>query len=78
MDELRRSGTHYEVPRGVYHQTLVPYEKSAITLVLLTDHGSEAPKVLGSKLAERYPYDRISFDHHRFWSAIREAMDYHR
>ena len=75
VDELRRSGSRYEVPRGVYHQTLVPGDQSAVTLVLLTDHSSEAPKVLGSKLAERYPYDRVPFDRERFWSAIKEALE---
>lgn len=76
VDEFRRSGNHYEVPRGVYHQTLVPHEQSAATLVLLTDHGSDTPKVLGSKLAERYPYDRIPFDRHQFWDGIRDAMEH--
>lgn len=75
VDELRRAGSRYEVPRGVYHQTLVPREQSAVTLVLLTDHSSDAPKVLGSKLAERYPYDRISFDRERFWDAIKKALE---
>ena len=75
VDELRRSGNYYEVPRGVYHQSFVPYEQSAVTLVLLTDHNSETPKVLGSKLEERYPYDRISFDRKLFWEAIKEALE---
>lgn len=75
VDELRRSGSRYEVSRGVYHQTFVPHEQSAVTLVLLTDHSFDAPKVLGSKLAERYPYDRISFDRERFWDAIKAALE---
>lgn len=75
VDELRRSGSRYEVPRGVYHQTLVPHEQSAVTLVLLTDHSSDAPKVLGSKLAERYPYDRISFDRERFWALSKRLWE---
>lgn len=75
VDELRLPGSRYEVPRGVYHQTLVPHEQSAVTLVLLTDHGSDAPKVLGTKLAERYPYDRVSFDRERFWDAINNALE---
>ena len=75
VDKLRRSGSRYEVPRGVYHQTLVPHEQSAVTLVLLSDHSSDAPKVLGTRLAERYPYDRVSFDRERFWDAINEALE---
>lgn len=75
VDELRLAGNCYEVPRGVYHQTLVPHEQYAVTLVLLTDLSSDAPKVLGSKLAERYPYDRISFDRERFWDVIKEALE---
>jgi len=76
IDELRRSGNHYEVPRGVYHQTLVPIEQTAITLVLLTDHDSDTPKVLGSKLAERYPYNRVPFDRYEFWGKIRDSLEY--
>lgn len=75
VNKLRLAGNCYEVPPGVYHQTLVPHEQSAVTLVLLTEHSSDVPKVLGSKLAERYPYDRIAFDRERFWGVIKEALD---
>lgn len=77
IDKVRPTGSQYEVRRGIYHQTLVPHEDAAITLVLLTDHGSEAPKVLGSKSALTYPYDRISFDRSRFWGAVGEAVECH-
>jgi hypothetical protein len=77
VDQMRNAGHQYEVPRGVYHQTLVPQQHSAVTLVLLTDHSSEAPKVLGSKMAEKYPYDRISFDRHRFWGVVKAALECH-
>jgi len=76
-DEIRISGEQYKVPRGVFHQTEVPIDKSAVTLVVLTDHGVEAPMVLGAKQAEKYPYDRVPFDSNCFWNAIHEALTYH-
>lgn len=77
LDELRSAGDQYQVARGIYHQTQVPINQSAVTLVLLTNHGSDAPKVLGSALANRYPYDRIPFEANRFWGAVEEAMECH-
>lgn len=74
LDELRSAGDQYQVDRGIYHQTQVPASQSAVTLVLLTNHGSEAPKVLGSALESRYPYDRVPFDAHRFWNAVEKAI----
>lgn len=76
VDSIRISGTQYEVPRGVYHQTLVPFDQSALTVVLLTEHSSEPPKVLGANLQKRYPYDRIPFSSERFWSAVYEGLEY--
>lgn len=77
VDEIRTAGIQYEVRRGIYHQTLVAQEHSAVTLVLLTDHCSEAPRVLGSKAAAKYPYDRVPFHHGRFWGAVGEAVECH-
>ncbi len=76
-DELRDAGDQYEVPQGVFHQTQVPFDQAAVTLVLLTDHRAEPPKVLGTRQAEKYPYDRIEFSHRVFWRAVREAVEFH-
>lgn len=72
--EMRYAGQEYEVPRGVFHQTQVEYGQSAVTLVSLSQHGSEAPKVLGTEQAERYPYDRTAFDAELFWGEVRKAL----
>lgn len=77
VDEIRQAGTRYEVPRGIFHQSQVPHDKAAVTVVLLSDHGTDAPKVLGTKHADRYPYDRIEFDPETFWKAVREAVECH-
>jgi hypothetical protein len=77
IDEFREAGAQYEVPLGVFHQTKVPQDQAAVTLVLLTDIGTESPKVLGTKQAEKYPYDRIEFNPEVFWKAVREAVEFH-
>ena len=77
VDEVRHAGAEYEVPRGIFHQTQVPLNKSAVTIVLLSNHGSEAPKVLGTEQEKTYPYDRIPFDRTVFWNAVRGALKCH-
>jgi len=74
VDEIRNAGEQYEVPRGVFHQTHVPHDQATVTVVLLTDHVTDAPKVLGVKQAKKYPYDRVAFDAAVFWKAVREAV----
>lgn len=75
IDEIRSSGEQYQVPRGIFHQTQVPIDQSVVTLVMLTDQNSEAPKVLGDKQSEKYPYDRIPFDSVVFWSEVKKALN---
>ncbi|PLW83645.1 hypothetical protein CWI75_04660 [Kineobactrum sediminis] len=77
IDEIRDAGVKYEVPRGVFHQTKVPDDQTAVTLALLTDHGTEPPKVLGTKQGKKYPYDRIEYDPEVFWKVVREAVECH-
>lgn len=73
-DQLRKGGEQYWVEQGVFHQTQVPREKSAVTLVVLSDLKDEAPLVLGTPQEQRYPYERIAFDRQRFWRAVEEAV----
>lgn len=77
VDEMRHAGEQYEVSRGVFHQTQVAHNEAAVTVVLLSNYGSEAPKVLGTNQAERYPYDRSEFDPELFWKAVQEAVGCH-
>lgn len=77
VDEMRHAGQQYEVPRGVFHQTQVAHDQAAVTVVRLSNHGAEAPKVLGAEQAEKYPYNRIEFDPGLFWAAVREAVECH-
>ena len=75
INEIRAAGEQYEVQRGVFHQTQVSNDQAAVTIVLLSDHGTEAPMVLGSEQAEKYPYDRIEYDPALFWTAVRKAIN---
>jgi hypothetical protein len=78
LDEVenirREAGAVYVVERGRLHQTQVPMENSAVTIVHLNEHGSEAPKVLGSREADKYPYVRENFPKFDFWKVVEEAM----
>ena len=75
IDEIKFSGEQYQVPRDKFHQTEVPIFKSAVTLVILTDHSSDAPKVLGSDISEKYFYDRIPFDSTLGLNEVRKALN---
>lgn len=77
VDEIRHAGAKYEVPRGIFHQTQVPPDQAAVTVVSLSNHGPDTPKVLGTEQAEKYPYDRIQFEPNVFWNAVREAVECH-
>ena len=77
-DEVRYCGEQYQVPRGTFHQTHVPINEIAVTIVVLSDYSEEHPKVLGDyKLSKKYPYDRIPFDQIHFWNEVREALNLH-
>jgi len=67
-------GTQYRVERGVFHQSRVAYEDSAVTLVALSENSSEPPLVLGTTGDTRYPYDRTQYDPNTFWAAVRSAL----
>lgn len=77
IDEMRIAGQEYGVPRGVFHQTQVEHDQAAVTVVRLSNHGKDAPKVLGTERDEKYPYNRIEFDPALFWKAVREGVECH-
>jgi hypothetical protein len=64
----------YRVERGVFHQSRVLLNTCAVTLVALSEIGSDPPLVLGAMGEGRYPYDRIAFDPGTFWSAVKTAF----
>jgi hypothetical protein len=68
------SGIQYRVERGVFHQSRVALEDSAVTLVALSENTSSPPLVLGATGERRYPYDRTRFDPDTFWAAARTAL----
>lgn len=75
VNETRVAGEQYVVNRGIYHQTLVQKNECAVTVVVLSNFSEEAPKVLGTSAAVRYPYDRRPFDKYCFWGAVTRALE---
>lgn len=71
---VHSSGAQYRVERGVFHQSRVAFENSAVTLVALSENSSGPPLVLGTTGGSRYPYDRTRFDPDTFWAAVRTAL----
>jgi hypothetical protein len=74
VDEIRVAGSEYSVPQGTFHQTRVPEEESAVTIVLLSNHTNDPPEVIGTDEGNVYPYDRIPFAKNAFWQAVRSAL----
>lgn len=75
VNKVRAAGEQYVVNRGIYHQTLVQKDDCAVTVVVLSNFGGEAPRVLGMSAAVRYPYDRRPFDKDCFWGAVTRALE---
>jgi hypothetical protein len=72
--EQRKRRDTYVVEKGIFHQTFVPNDSTATTLVLLTQQSKEPPLVLGSHQDERYPYVRTPFPRDIFWDEIERAI----
>lgn len=72
--EIRSAGDQYRVERGVFHQSRVAFNASAVTLVAMSEFSDAPPLVLGKPGAMRYPYDRTPFCRDRFWYAVRDAL----
>lgn len=72
---IRSAGEQYSVERGVFHQSKVDFNSSAVTLVAISDFSNEPPLVLGRPGEIRYPYDRTPFDRDLFWSNVRDSIE---
>ncbi len=74
VDKFREVGEEYSVPMGAFHQTLVPIDEMAVTLVVLSNFGNADPLVLGAAAEKSYPYDRVQFNKLVFWNRVRDAI----
>lgn len=75
FEKERSVGEQYSVERGVFHETRVAFDESALTLVALSEFKENLhPLVVGSNKAESYPYDRTSFDREEFWSQVETSL----
>lgn len=74
VDELRCEGDSYVVDLNVFHQSVVPVDQSAVTLVALSNFTDSPPLVLGTPAKERYPYERTPFDKEFFWERVSMAV----
>lgn len=72
-DRIRSIGDEYAIPLGVFHETQVPLDEFAITLVALSNFADSAPLVLGEKEIGIHSYDREEFDRLEFWRRIEPA-----
>ena len=77
INTLRTSGEEYSVPLGVFHQTNVLINESAMSLVVLSNFADDKPHVLGSPGKDCYPYDRMEFDKSQFWDRVSEVINRH-
>lgn len=74
VDEIRHCGEQYYVERGVFHQTHVEFDKSALTIVALSDLSNDTPLVLGKYAEPSYPYDRVPFNRELFWAIVKDVL----
>ena len=74
VDRMHGVGEEYSVPAGVFHQTFVPMEDSAMTLVALSNFQETDPLVLGKSGDKSFPYDRLPFDKNVFWDYVAGAI----
>lgn len=74
INKTHKAGNQYRVERGMFHQSLVDFNESAVTFVALSEDAKEPPLVLGESAADRYPYDRAPFDSRVFWAAVKSAV----
>jgi hypothetical protein len=74
VDQYHVAGQEYLVPVGSFHQTMVPPDESALTLVVLSNFQDKAPLVLGQPGNQSYPYNRIAFDRGTFWRTVEHTI----
>ena len=74
VNQYHVAGEEYSIPVGSFHQTYVPEEESAVTLVALSNFQHTEPLVLGTPGDQSYPYIRTPFDNTRFWTCVDKAV----
>lgn len=74
VDEVRCAGEQYNVALDTFHQSVVPFDRSAVTIVALSSFSDDAPLVLGAPGQDSYPYDRTSFDKEEFWIEVTNGL----
>lgn len=73
-DHYHSTGEEYFVPAGSFHQTYVPQDESAITLVAQSNFQRTTPLVLGFYGSRAEPYNREGFDKTFFWKQVEQAV----
>ena len=73
-DEIHEAGDQYAVSIGSFHQTKVPMDESAISIVVLSNFANENPLVLGHTTESSHHYDRAEFDKVAFWTTISKVI----
>jgi hypothetical protein len=73
-DEIYDAGQQYSVSAGIFHQSIVELDSTALTLVVQSEITQEAPIVLGKASGQTYPYDRVEYDGKAFWSTVEECL----
>uniref|UniRef100_UPI003F7E6721 hypothetical protein n=1 Tax=Xanthomonas sp. 0924 TaxID=2835534 RepID=UPI003F7E6721 len=67
-------GQKYVVDKGVFHESSVALNQSAVTFVCLSHKGDEPPLVVGDAAGGSFPYDRAAFEGEEFWSNVNESL----
>lgn len=68
--EVHRQGARYQIPKGLFHRSIVPPDRSAVSVVLKSEGFEHAPLVIGDKAGTPVPYLRQKFDNDIFWEAV--------
>ena len=73
-DGVHVAGEEYSIPIGSFHETRVPMDECAVSLVVLSNFSDRRPLVLGRGEGQRYRYDRAAFDKTIFWTRMGEVI----
>ena len=74
IDAVHEAGEEYTVAIGSFHQTRVPFDESAVSLVVLSNFVNFTPLVLGTLREKFFPYSRVKFDKLTFWNRIGDII----
>ncbi|MYB76784.1 MAG: hypothetical protein F4X83_06765 [Chloroflexi bacterium] len=74
IDQFHLAGEDYSVSVDTFHETDVPMQEQAISLVVQSNFRDTEPLVLGTGEGGQHSYDRIEFDRVAFWSQVRGTI----